>query len=118
MGEAGETRRRKAWRVSVKGYDHSSIIHAPTAGKARMEVWYSVNDCGVRIVDIMVRRAAESDVLLPPRSPIVDLMTKEEVGCLIHAFGGDSPSHAGYRDYFYTSRDDPPLLSLTPISRR
>jgi hypothetical protein len=62
---------------------------------------------------VVARRAPECDVILPERSPVADLLSKEEAHCLLHAFGGnDDPIKAGYRDYFYTSRDDPPLVAL------
>lgn len=107
------SRIRKAWRVSAKDYDGSSLIYAATAGKARMEIWRSA-DCGLRVVDIIVRRAPESDVQLPDLDPIYETLTEEEIQCLMHAYGADNgdPTKAGYRDYFYTRRDDPPLVML------
>jgi hypothetical protein len=66
----------------------------------------------VRIVDVVALRADYADKILPDRSPVADLLSKEETHCLIHAFGGSNPDTAGYRDYFYTRRDDPPLVAL------
>jgi hypothetical protein len=107
------SRIRKAWRVTIKGYDNSEIEYAPTAGKARVRAWHSVDNSDIRIVDVVARRAPESDVILPPRSPVAGLLSAEEAHCLLHAFGGnDDPIKAGRRDYFYTRRDDPPLVAL------
>lgn len=107
------TRLRKAWRVRIKGYDDTALYFAPTAGKARVAAWRSI-DSDIRIVDVVARRESESDVTLPARDPIADQLSAEERHCLLHAFGGnDDPIKAGYRDYFYTRRDDPPLVGLT-----
>ncbi len=104
---------RKAWRVSVRGYGHSDICFAPSAGKARLGVWQSIDDPRLRIVDVCARRAVEHDLILPVRSPIADLLSEDEAHCLLHAFGGNGdPVRAGYRDYFFTRRNDPPLVAL------
>ena len=105
---------RKAWEVRIKGYDDPGYYFAPTAGNARMKAWRSL-ECGdIRVVDITVRRAPERDVKLPPRDPVADRLSEDETHCLLHSFGatcGDV-TKAGYRDYFYTRRDDPPLVAL------
>lgn len=107
------SRIRKAWRVFIKGYDASAVLYAPSAGKARVQVWRGIDDGGIRIVDVVAYRAAHLDIKLPERSPIADQLSTEEAHCLLHAFGGnDDPVKAGYRDYFYTRRDDPPLVAL------
>lgn len=110
-----EHRLRKAWEVRVRGYDEAATIFAPTAGKARMDAWRSLSDCGtIALIDIRVRRAPSRDVLLPVRDPLADLLSDDERHCLLHAFGGNAdPLKAGYRCHFYTRRDDPPLVSLT-----
>ena len=58
-------RLRKAWRVTVKGYDDPATIYAATAGRARMDVWRSMDNDGIRIVDIAIRRWHSGDVVLP-----------------------------------------------------
>jgi hypothetical protein len=80
-----------------------------------MQVWRSLSDItNVHIVDITVRRSPECDVALPMRAPIADTLTEQEAHALLHAFGADGdPIRAGYRDYFYTDRNDPVLCSLT-----
>lgn len=111
MSESG--RLRKAWEVRVKHYDAAEIVFAATAGKARSQVWHSLQDV-TRIVDITARRAPWRDVTLPVRHPLADKLTDNERHCLLHAFGGNGdPINAGYRGYFYTRRDDPPLVWLT-----
>jgi hypothetical protein len=108
------TRLRKAWRIRIKGYDDAAHVFAPTAGRARMDLWRSM-DSDIRIVDISVWREPHRDVRLPARDPIADTLSVDEQHCLLHAFGADQgdPTKAGYRDYFYTTRDDPPLVALT-----
>jgi hypothetical protein len=112
-GQGG--RLRKAWRVRIKGYDSAETIFAPTAGKARVMAWRMVDNGDIRIVDVVARRQPDYDVHLPVRDPIADVMSDDERDRLLHAFGADcgDPTKAGYRDYFYTHRDDPPLVSLT-----
>lgn len=107
------SRTRKAWRVTIKGYDASEIIYAPTAGKARSRAYSSIDNGDVRIIDVVARRADYADVTLPDRSPVADLLSKDEAHCLLHAFGGNGdPVNAGKRDYFYTNRDDARLVAL------
>ena len=105
---------RKAWRVTVRGFDSSCVLFAATAGKARQAAWRSLDADGVRIIDVVARRMPSSDVELPARDPMVDMLSQDELHCLLHAFGADGgdPVKAGYRDYFYTRRDDPPLVAL------
>lgn len=105
---------RKAWRVTIKGYDSSGIEFAPTAGKARVSAWRSIDNGETRIVDVVARRAPESDVLLPVPDAETLSLPDDQRHCLLHAFGGNGdPAKAGNRDYFYTYRDDPPLVGLT-----
>ena len=104
---------RKAWRVYIKRYDYPEIVYAPTAGEARVQIWRRLDDGVTRIIDVTARRAPECDVRLPPRSPIADQLSKDQLHCLLHAFGcGGDVAKAGKRDYFYTRYDDPPLVAL------
>lgn len=113
--DAATPRMRKAWAVWVPWSDRSDIFYGPTASKVRAEAWRSLSDVSdLRIIDLKVQRAAYRDQKLPARHPIADQLTKDELHCLLHAFGGnDCPYRAGNRDYFYTTRDDPPLVGLT-----
>lgn len=107
-------RLRKAWEVRIDGYDEPAIIYAATAGKARSQAWREIEDCGIRIVDVVARRAAWRDVVLPIRDLVADEISDKARHCLLHAFGGnDDPIKAGYRSYFYTIADDPPLVELS-----
>lgn len=109
---------RKAWEVRIRNWHGCppSTFYAPTQGKARYQAYLSAGDVceGIRIVDFIVRRASWKDICLPERDPRADAMTDEEQHCLLHAYGADmiDPTKAGYRDYFYTSRDNPTLVSL------
>ena len=110
-----EGRLRKAWRVTVRGYNETDIVYAPTRSKVCTDVWYHLSDVTeTRFTDISARREPMRDVVLPARDPIADEMTEDERNCLLHSFGADQgdPVKAGYRDYFYTTRDDPPLVAL------
>lgn len=107
-------RLRKAWEVRIEGYDDVAIIYAPTAGKARSDAWRQIDDSSTRIVDVVARRASWRDVVLPDREPIADEISDKARHCLMHAFGGnDDPIKAGYRSYYYTICDDPPLVELS-----
>ncbi len=109
---------RKAWQVSLRNFCEASprIHYASTQGKARYQAYLQAVDVlsDLRIVDLIVRRAPWADVKLPTQDPRADNLTEDEKHCLLHAFGanGGDPTKAGYRDYFYTRRDDPPLVSL------
>ncbi len=106
-------RLRKAWTVRVRGYADPATYFAPSAGKARVMAWREVDIDGLRIIDVTAKRAPHLDVILPARDPLADRLTDEERHCLLHAFGGNGdPIKAGYRDHFYTRRDDPPLVAL------
>lgn len=110
-----DTRLRKAWMVTISCYDNFEIVYAPSAAKARSETWRTLSDGNIRLMDITVRRHSSADVHLPLPDPLADQLNDDERHCLLHAYGADcgNPYKAGYRDYFYTHRDDPPLVSLT-----
>jgi len=112
-------RLRKAWSVRVAGYDHAEIYYAATAYKARLLGFWSVSDCNsaVRMIDVKAHRAPQRDMKLPVADAVALDLPEEDRRCLLHAFGADQcdPIKAGYRDYFYTFRDDPPLVRLTEI---
>lgn len=110
----GATRLRKAWRVQPKGWDATEIVFAPTASKARREAWHAIGGVfDVRYIDVNVRRERGQDVVLPSPDPLAARLTDAEWHCLLHAFGATTnPLRAGYRDYFYTRHDDPPLVAL------
>src|SRR6185437_11855631 len=63
------------------------------------------------LIEIEVKRAAHADVRLPLRHPLADKLSDEATHCLLHAYGSNrDPYKAGYRNHFYTRRDDPHLV--------
>ena len=107
-------RKRKAWRVFVKGLDNSDIFYAPTSRKACTKAYKSLYDYDVKKCDISAVRAFLSDKLLPFRHEICDKLSDKETEALLHAFGANQGSvdKAGYRDYYYTYRDNEIMNSL------
>lgn len=117
VSDPASMRVRKAWLVTIRGCAQSDVFYAATAGKARMDAWRGLSDIvsSIRIVDVVVRRHACQDHLLPPRDPVIDHLNAEELHCLLHAHGADcgDPVRAGYRDYFYAERTNPFMVGLT-----
>lgn len=109
-------RLRKAWRVWVKGYDKPELFFAPTRGRAIKEARRST-DQQILWIEIRAIRSPDADIRLPMRHRLADEMNKEQMHCLLHSFGADSgnPYKAGYRDYFYTKRDDLELCALESL---
>lgn len=107
-------RTRKAWRVTVEGWDNPGIYFAHTAGQARMDCWRALDRERGLIIKITARRWKDKDETLPVRSPIADDLGEKETHCLLHAFGLNEyePWKAGYRDYFYTSASNEVMLNL------
>lgn len=104
---------RKAWRVTIRGYDDSDVFFAPTRQAARKAAYQCVDSA--TWLDVSAVRCPEADVELPARHKLADELSAKEKDALLHSFGvtcGDV-TKAGYRDYFYTSRDDEVLCALT-----
>ncbi len=103
-------RLRKAYSVTVVGCGEQ-IVFAPTGSKARSQVISSVRDAwdiSFREALNVVRgslRTPSCDVVLPPRHPLASSLNPDILHCVVHAYGGVG-LRAGYRDHFYTSRDD------------
>jgi len=106
-------RLRKAWCVLVEGYDGEEIEYGPNAGKVRARV-RRMFDRKVSFADITVRREKSKDVRLPIPDEVALGLTDNERDALLHAHGATCGNvlKAGYRDHFYTSRDDETLCSL------
>lgn len=105
---------RKAWTVSVAWWDdgHSCTLYGPSASKVCSKVHRDVD--GATFADITVRRCKKKDIILPAPDEIALGLTPKERDALLHAHGstcGDVMK-AGFRDYFYTSANDPVLCSL------
>ncbi len=115
VSENGRSYRlRKAWRISTPGLDSGSIMYGPDRSKVRYSAWLRLGDCfpDLKLIDVRVRRAAYADVKLPLKNPLADKLSADAKHCLLHAFGANSGdvTKAGHRDYFYTRRNDPPLV--------
>lgn len=110
------TRTRKAWRVSIRGYDGESIGYAASAGKARYEAYLSASDCNdaVTFADIRVLRKRNSDIILPPIPTEATSVSKIALEKLLHACGvtRERPEKCGYRSHFYCSSNNPQMLEL------
>ena len=117
-GSVKAHRLRKAWEVRVKTCPtcRSELFYASTPGKARYQAWLSASDAfqDLEIIDLTVRRARWADVRLPVVDSRAERFNDEERHCLLHAYGANTgdPIKAGYREYFYTNRDNPTLVSL------
>ncbi|MFT8369283.1 MAG: hypothetical protein ABF646_11090 [Acetobacter papayae] len=109
-------RTRKAWRVTVRGYDFESTVYAPSAGKARYEVFLEVSDVngGLSFPDIRVLRDRHLDRVMPELPPEAAGVSKMALRKLLHACGAtrEQPEKCGSRDYFYCSAGDAGMAEL------
>ena len=101
-----EMRVRKAWHVTVKGFDEGDTLYASTAGKARYQMYDRLLDCWdeVEFKQISVRRLKAADVLLPNPLPVSEELSGEEISILKHM---DRPS-----GHYATSSSDADLIRL------
>lgn len=111
-----ETRTRKAWRVTVRGYDFESTVYAPSAGKARYEVFLDVSDTNnaISFPDIRVLRYRGMDRSMPGLPPEAAGVSKMALEKLLHACGAtrERPEKCGSRDHFYCSTNDTGMAEL------
>lgn len=109
-------RTRKAWRVTVRGYDFESTVYAATAGKARYKVFLDVSDVndGLSFPDIRVLRQPGSDMEMPDLPPEAAGVSKAALLKLLHACGAtrEQPEKCGSRDHFYCSANDAGMAEL------
>lgn len=109
-------RTRKAWRVTVRGYDYERTIYAKTAGKASYDVYLSVSDADNRISfpDIRVRRDSGKDRVLPALPLEAAGVSRTALEKLLHACGAtrEEPEKCGYRDHFYCSASNAHMVEL------
>jgi hypothetical protein len=100
---------RKAWRITIRGYDDPAIVHAETRAKAvydlyaQMETDWPFGDFLRRVSAV---REAQRDLRLPPRHPLAATLSAKILYCISHAYGGTG-AKAGYRDHYYTHDNDP-----------
>jgi hypothetical protein len=107
------SRTRKAYAIRFKGRDDDriSIVHAPSAGKARADLYRDLSDVyswswHEFVTEIeSCRRSPADDITLPERHPLAELVAPELIDMAVHAYGGRS-AKAGYRDHYFTSLDD------------
>lgn len=104
------TRVRKAYQVTIRGFDGPKIVYAPTHSKACASAFRDLRDVwDISFRDFLkqskVRRAPWSDVTLPDRHPLAPQLDAEILHCVVHAYGGTGLK-AGYRDHFYTSESE------------
>ncbi|MFT8506658.1 hypothetical protein [Acetobacter sp.] len=109
-------RTRKAWRVTVRGYDFESTVYAPTAGKARYEVFLGISDVNnaISFPDIRVLRHRGMDRSMPELPPEAAGVSKMALEKLLHACGAtrEQPEKCGSRDHFYCSTGDTGMAEL------
>jgi hypothetical protein len=107
---------RKAWRVTVRGYDHESTFYAPTAGKARYAAYLRVSDCNdeLSFADIRVRRESRLDITLPVIPQEALNVSRPALAALLHACGAtrEEPEKCGHRKYFYCSASNAAMAEL------
>lgn len=109
------TRIRKAWRVEVDGYDHHTIVHAPTASRAKGTTLLDLTEvgweAGPAFRAMRVRRSPGHDLHLPDEHRLVADLSPQERAIVMHAYGANSRSH-GHRNHFCTDPGNLTLLRL------
>ncbi len=114
---------RKAWAIRTTSHEigiPADIFFAPTRSKARAECIYLIQDSwGCTWLEAAegitsIRRAPERDVHLPPRHSFARVLAPSMLDIVVHAYGGRGLK-AGYRDYFFTNRDDADLRALVDV---
>jgi hypothetical protein len=117
------TRKRLAWAIRTTRHDiidPDDIYFAPTRSKARARLIADlIGDSDLSFAQAArevryVVRAPHRDVALPPRHPLAEQIGQALLDNVVHAYGGKSLK-AGYRDYFYTTTDDPELVRLVEL---
>ncbi|OUJ10150.1 hypothetical protein HK26_11605 [Acetobacter okinawensis] len=107
---------RKAWRVTVCGYDFESTVYAHSAGKARYQVFLDVTDTNnaISFPDIRVLRHRGMDRIMPEIPTEAEGVSKIALAKLLHACGAtrEQPEKCGSRDYFYCSANDTGMAEL------
>lgn len=113
-------RLRKAYAVTVDGYDGAETVFAPTPAQAKEATLVVLHDTGAyeaRKSHMRARRAPANDVLLPDEHRLVAELTPKERQIIAHAYGSDvRMGKEGYRDHFCTSPASPDGRRLLRLS--
>ena len=110
----------KAWACRLRGFKEYTIVHAPTASKARYLFLLEIRDAydDATFADISARRAKGNDIHFPDASLIPACLSNEAKDRMIHAFGGGShvkPNRWGHRSHFYCASEDPEMIGLVGL---
>jgi hypothetical protein len=108
-------RLRKAYSVTVDGYDEPGIYFAPTAGKAKYAAYLCISDCDDRVSfqHMSAARSPANDMSLPDEHRLVAELDAEDRHIIAHAYGSDvRMGQEGYRDHYCTDPSDMRLLRL------
>jgi hypothetical protein len=108
-------RLRKAYAVTVDGYDEPGIFFAPTASKAKYATYIRLSDTDstVSFQHMRATRSPANDVTLPDEHRLVAELDAEDRHIIAHAYGSDvRMGKEGYRDHYCTEPSDMRLLRL------
>lgn len=110
---------RKAWLVSIRGYEGEDVVYAPSASKAKGQKLYDLIEAGYEAREafaaMRVRRCADRDVLLPERHDLADELTGRQRWIVIHSFAANS-IRAGYRNHYFADPVDlPDVMALAEV---
>lgn len=111
------TRIRKAWALSLKGYEYEDekyISHHPTAGKAKYSFlseldWF--DNMGEAFKNVRCHRAKEMDIILPDRLSECDEFYPEQIKIIKHTYAAEH-KNMGYRNYYSSNLNNKFLMDL------
>jgi len=107
----------KAYACRLRGFNDETIEYAATAAKARYSFLLFVRDPypDATFKDVSVRRAPESDMVMPDLPPVVANLNDREREIILHTYGGGShvrPEQWGYRNHYCVAPSDQTLNRL------
>lgn len=110
----------KAYACRLRGWKEETIQYAASAGKARYAYLLYVSDPypDATFSDVSVRRAPESDMVMPDLPPVVANLNDREREIILNAYGGGShvrPEMWGYRDHQCVPPADPTMNRLRDL---
>ncbi|CAK0740432.1 conserved hypothetical protein [Azospirillaceae bacterium] len=105
---------RKAWLVTVDGFDEAEIVYAERAAQARYYVYLECKDVDISVsfAKIHVHRAQDRDVILPDEHWLVKELTLTQRHIVARAYGYYRRCNV-YRGHYYGSPGDMDLLRLS-----